>query len=74
MAIGGAGAEAGNEAGGGDHAYELGGALAAFLGAKYGVSPYVFSKMSTNPSMVQQGMAPAVHAIANHFMQNQGAQ
>ena len=71
LAVGGIGAEAGHEAGGGDHTYELGGALAAFLGAKYGVSPYVFSKMSTNPSMIQGAAAPSAHALADYLMRQQ---
>lgn len=67
-AVGGTGALAGHEADSGDHLGELGGIAAALAASRYGLSPYVFAKMSTKPS-VSQSLAPA---LANALMkQNQ---
>lgn len=61
-------------AGEGYHEDGWGGAAlgaAAGLGAnKMLLSPYLYSSMSTNPSLIQNTVAPGASALANYLMQN----
>lgn len=50
----------------------IAGALLGFGANKFGITPYLYSKMSANPSLVQQGAAPIAASLAKFL--NQGAQ
>lgn len=52
---------------------DLGGAGAAILAARYGISPYVFSKMSLSPSTFNSAAPGALAGLTNYFQSQPAA-
>jgi hypothetical protein len=44
------------------------GATSALVGNRFGLAPYLYSKMSANPSIAQQFAAPAASGVTNAFL------